>query len=213
MVRTPRPGDRQVHYGCRWQVALATTRADALKRRKELYEAKHPESRANVRGGKSGGKGRPKSASDNVSLAKPFAVDAARKLGVDERTIRLTAGETSSITSDPSACASEERSTRSKARSHTGMGDGQRETSCESTWGTAEGPSSSPYSECTNCGFAALRRVDGRATRWRCLPGSCHSDRGLRIPCPRSHDADREACARKLRRHRSDHGVQTHRRA
>lgn len=72
--------------------------AKQLKRRKELYEALHPETKAHVAGGKTGGRGRPKIAGDKMSSAmgeawaadrerKSFAADTAAKTGKSRRTV------------------------------------------------------------------------------------------------------------------------------
>lgn len=58
-------------------------RAMFTKRRKDAYEAKHPETRAGV----AGGKARQGAAADNLS----FAADTAAATGVDERTVRRDA--------------------------------------------------------------------------------------------------------------------------
>lgn len=59
-------------------------RAEHLLERKELYEARWPETKAGVAGGKAGGRGREKIASEIIS----FAIDTAAKTGVSERTIQ-----------------------------------------------------------------------------------------------------------------------------
>jgi len=55
---------------------------DLLLRRKELYEALHPETRQGMRNGQT-------SKNENLSLlgAKPFSQDTAEKLGVSKRTV------------------------------------------------------------------------------------------------------------------------------
>ncbi len=58
-------------------------RADQLKRRKELYEARHPETKAGVAGGKAR-QGKGKSATKMIS----FADDTAAKSGVSPETVR-----------------------------------------------------------------------------------------------------------------------------
>jgi len=55
-------------------------RVEAMKRRKEIYEAKYPETKAHI----AGGKARQGSATEIIS----FAEDTANKLGVTDRTIR-----------------------------------------------------------------------------------------------------------------------------
>lgn len=64
-----------------------------LKRRQELYESRHPETRRGVIGGKSGGRGREKIASANVALAIPaqtasFTQDVAQKTGRSVRSVQ-----------------------------------------------------------------------------------------------------------------------------
>ena len=59
-----------------------------MARRKEIYEALHPETKAGVAGGKTGGRGR-KIATDKMSAAIPsFADDTAAKTGKSARTVR-----------------------------------------------------------------------------------------------------------------------------
>ena len=59
----------------------------ALARRKEIYEALHPEAKRGVAGGKTGGRGREKIASDKLS----FAIDTAAKTGKSKRTVERDA--------------------------------------------------------------------------------------------------------------------------
>ncbi|UQA57096.1 DUF5131 family protein [Polyangium aurulentum] len=61
-------------------------RGEQLARRKELYEAIHPETRQHVRGGHQKAVG--PSTAEMISVAPAFAVDAATKLGVTDRTVR-----------------------------------------------------------------------------------------------------------------------------
>ncbi len=61
----------------------AIQEAQALKRRKELWESLYPETKAHVAGGKAGGRGRTPIASDNVS----FANDTAAKTGKSRRSV------------------------------------------------------------------------------------------------------------------------------
>jgi ParB family transcriptional regulator, chromosome partitioning protein len=67
-------------------------RALFTRRRKEIYEALHPETRAHV----AGGHGKHRSAADNLS----FAEDTATKTGVDARTVRRDATRGERIAED-----------------------------------------------------------------------------------------------------------------
>jgi len=59
-------------------VLTALERAEALKRRKEIYEAKYPEARR-PQGGR-----RPK----NSDIVSPFTENTAQKIGLSQRTIQ-----------------------------------------------------------------------------------------------------------------------------
>ncbi|MDC0740922.1 DUF5131 family protein [Polyangium mundeleinium] len=61
-------------------------RGQLLARRKELYEALHPEARQHARGGRA--KAAAGGATEIISLAPAFAADAAAKLGTSERTVQ-----------------------------------------------------------------------------------------------------------------------------
>ena len=60
-------------------------RGRLFARRKELYEALHPEARQHVRGGHARAAG---AATERISPAPAFAADAAAKLGTSERTVQ-----------------------------------------------------------------------------------------------------------------------------
>jgi ParB family chromosome partitioning protein len=60
----------------------AIERSKALARRKELYEALHPETKADARGG------HVKAAADKLSVAPSFAADTAAATGQSERQVR-----------------------------------------------------------------------------------------------------------------------------
>jgi len=61
-------------------------RGQHLSRRKELYEAKNPETKQGAQGGGKGGKGtRRKTENEKIS----FSVDTAAKMGVTPRTIQM----------------------------------------------------------------------------------------------------------------------------
>jgi hypothetical protein len=70
-------------------------RAEHLARRKDIYVARHPETRA----GAAGGHGKHGSATDNLS----FAADTASKTGLDERTIQRAVRRSDRIASDVKA--------------------------------------------------------------------------------------------------------------
>lgn len=61
-------------------------RGEHLARRKELYEAIHPETRQHVRGGNRKAAG--PATAEMISVAPAFAADVATKLGVTDRTVR-----------------------------------------------------------------------------------------------------------------------------
>ena len=65
----------------------ALRRSEMLKRRKDLYEARHPESRANARGGHAKAAKGPGGATETNSPAQAFTTIAAGQLGVDRRTV------------------------------------------------------------------------------------------------------------------------------
>lgn len=69
----------------------ALQEADALARRKELYEAIHPQTKRGVAGASARWEGR-ENASEENSLASPtpsFAASTAQVLGVTERTVQI----------------------------------------------------------------------------------------------------------------------------
>lgn len=61
-------------------------RGRLLARKKELYEALHPEARQHARGGHA--KAATEAATETISVAPAFASDAADKLGTSERSVR-----------------------------------------------------------------------------------------------------------------------------
>jgi ParB-like chromosome segregation protein Spo0J len=62
--------------------------AKVLKRRKAIYEAKHPETKGGVAGGKAGGNGRAATAKTATATTPCFTADTAAKTGRSERAIR-----------------------------------------------------------------------------------------------------------------------------
>ena len=60
-------------------------RAEALKRRKEIYETKHPETKWGGAPGKFGGDKKPIPKDAKIA---PFAEDTAKKMGVSQSTIQ-----------------------------------------------------------------------------------------------------------------------------
>jgi len=65
----------------------AADEAKALARRKQIYEALHPETKAQV----AGGKGRHRSAAEKNSAAESFAKNTAKRTGKTERHVRQVA--------------------------------------------------------------------------------------------------------------------------
>jgi hypothetical protein len=85
-----RPRDQQVHHESSLDLVIRRRpplleRGRLLARRKELYEALHPEARQHARGGHAKAAG---AATEIISPAHAFATDAAAKLGKTERTVQ-----------------------------------------------------------------------------------------------------------------------------